>query len=177
MQPHCLRGLGGAPARRCAAPAEASVCPAAVGSAAVLVAARPAGTGAPRSCRHLLRLAQARCIPALLPRARASSSAVFPFLPPRLPQPLSASSPLFPLPVSLPEGDMWTLLRYYIFVFPVPCVEILILCVGPPTSSAALGCVCTLIASLVPCAAQPLVSHPHPSPYPPCLRSSALSSV
>lgn len=194
-----LRGLGRAPARRCAAPLEASTCPAAAGRCCCDCCrtctrrrGRPTGTGALQSCLRLPRLTPAPHTAASSQRARVSFSAAFPFLPPRLLQPISAPSSLFPPPVSLPEGDAWTLLRYYVFVFPIPCVEILVLHVeyryvkysspfpSPPIPPAAVGCVCTdCFPCPVHCSAVGQLPPPFPvSPLPPvqrfvlCVRNS-----
>lgn len=170
-----------------------------LGGAAVTAAARapgaggrPTGTGALQSCLRLPRLTPAPHTAASSQRARVSFSAAFPFLPPRLLQPISAPSSLFPPPVSLPEGDAWTLLRYYVFVFPIPCVEILVLHVeyryvkysspfpSPPIPPAAVGCVCTdCFPCPVHCSAVGQPPPPFPvSPLPPeqrfvlCVRNS-----
>ena len=142
-----------------------------LGGAAVTAAARapgaggrPTGTGALQSCLRLPRLTPAPHTAASSQRARVSFSAAFPFLPPRLLQPISAPSSLEILVLHVEY-------RYVKYSSPFP---------SPPIPPAAVGCVCTdCFPCPVHCSAVGQPPPPFPvSPLPPeqrfvlCVRNS-----
>lgn len=182
-----LRGPERAPARRCAAPLEASTCPAAAGRCCCdccRTCTRRRGTAHGHRCTAELPSPPA---PHPGPSHRSLLPASAGFLLCSVPLPTASVAPahictLIPFPSA----------RVLAFVFPTPCVEILVLHVeyryvkysspfpSPPIPPAAVGCVCTdCFPCPVHCSAVGQLPPPFPvSPLPPeqrfvlCVRNS-----